>query len=41
MYSNVPTRNEDEWDEEESLSPEVDEYDELLMEAETDSKLIH
>ena len=32
---------DEEWDEEESLSPEVDEYDELLMEAETDSKLIH
>ena len=40
-YEHVIRKIDEEWDEEESLSPEADEYDELLMEAETDSKLIH
>ena len=40
-YEHVIRKIDEEWDEEESLSSEADEYDELLMEAETDSKLIH
>lgn len=40
-YEHIIRKIDDEWDNDEILSPEVDEYDELLMEAETDSKLIH
>jgi len=40
-YDHIIKKIDDEWDEDDILTQDVDEYDDLLMEAETDSKLIH
>jgi len=40
-YEHIIRKIDEEWDEDDILSPDADEYDDLLMEAETDSKLIH
>ena len=40
-YEHIIKKIDEEWDEDDILTQDVDEYDGLLMEAETDSKLIH
>lgn len=40
-YEHIIKKIDEEWDEDDILTQDVDEYDDLLMEAETDSKLIH